>query len=187
MVKRLTSRLAGFIMLYTESKLALVLSFALCCVNTFTVVFTPAIVPFLIASHTSWRGQSLFSLRTQLVTFWSALGAAAGAGALHLVTTVYGREFLSQYLPASFFNPTGQVSEWMREYGALGAGFCAFFPGPMQPAIIVAALLKCNILAVILCVFVGRYPKNLLLFESSARGIQGTLYVGKAIAKKSKA
>lgn len=187
-------RLQSFIMQYTESKVALVLSFLLCCVNTFTVIFTPAIVPFLIASHTSWRGLSLFSVRTHLVTLWSAAGAAAGAGLLHLLTAWKGEAYLMAICTASpiasqcdgLLKPTGQVSDWLEKYGALGCGFAGFFPGPMQPAIIIAALVKCNVLAVVVCIFIGRYAKNFILFESASRTIQGGLSVGKTIAEQAK-
>jgi membrane protein DedA with SNARE-associated domain len=182
-------------MQYTETKFALVLSFLVCLVNTFTVIFTPAIVPFLIASHTSWRGQSVFSMRTHLVTLWSAAGAAAGAGSLHAVTAWKGKAYLKTVCSAmpyiaskceGLIEPTGQVSEWLEKYGAFGCGFAAFFPGPMQPAIIIAALLKCSVLMVVLWVFVGRYAKNFILFEGASRSIQGSLSVGKTIAEKAK-
>jgi hypothetical protein len=99
---------------------------------------------------------------------------------------MYGKKFLLTILPEQLVEPTGQVSIWLEQYGAAGAGFCAFFPGPMQPAIIAAALFKCHVLAVVICVFVGRYPKNFLLFESASRTVQGTISVGSKIVKAKK-
>eukprot|EP00747_Dinoflagellata_sp_TGD_P015803 gnl/TRDRNA2_/TRDRNA2_124625_c0_seq1.p1 gnl/TRDRNA2_/TRDRNA2_124625_c0~~gnl/TRDRNA2_/TRDRNA2_124625_c0_seq1.p1 ORF type:complete len:214 (-),score=20.49 gnl/TRDRNA2_/TRDRNA2_124625_c0_seq1:32-673(-) len=177
--------ISAIIMKHAGGPWGLFFSFALCCVNVFTIVLTPVIVPFLISAHAS-RGQgSIFSFRKQAVSFWSALGAAVGSMALHWVTEMFGKDYLHTILPEHLINPTGQVAYLLETYGAIGVGLSGLLPGPIQPAVIIGALLKCNILAVGICMFLGRYPKNFLLFESAGTAIHSAASAAKRVSTSS--
>merc|ERR1719498_42099 len=107
-------------MKHTSGPMGLFLSFALCAVNVFTILFTPVIVPFLIAAHAAQGECSFWSWRKHAVSFWSALGCGVGSMTLHIVTATFGKEVLSSILPDNLLNPSGQVAYWLETYGAIG-------------------------------------------------------------------